>query len=523
MVWTGPVDARLGVPVWSGAEWAYHQNRLAAVVEWGRHTGSLRDYIWVCDDHFPPLLDWVMGLIGTIGGHSERAVGRAMVIWLLLLAGAVGLVARSLSGSSTAGWMAAGATVLTPALAAVSTLYYFDLPMAALLWMSVAAIMVLRPRSAVAAGAAGGLLWFLACITKWSALPLGALLLPAAFLTGLHRGDRSTRRDAAVGIGACVVVVVVMLSLWFDATTRSWTNMHFMSLSQPDGWGTVGEGLSIGPLTIWMPSLHRLAAYPAILAGQVLSPILTVATLTLAGAWAWKDRRGSGFLAMAGAGQICFLILTVPPVSGRLLLSVTPALVLMAVLGLRSVAARLRMPLAGAWALVGLLVILDVTHGEPGPLDREITWRSAEVERVGIFARGLSIASGELTTAWVRADDINYDWEERGGSFDEREALWASLTACDAAVLLVGADPRGDPTPSTFFNFRNHLASLRGERMFDDVTGWPDQGDAPTADSSTIALLGSKVEAPGWRALELPQLEPWHVLVSDRVSCPHPR
>ena len=181
-----PYDGGLFHAAAKGGDWSEHFDRIYAVARWQAREDPVT-FLQASDLAYPPLLHWVMGLVGSVVGHGEEAIGRAMPLWLLLLAAAVGLCAFRLSGSARLGWLVVAGTAATPALGAIALTYYFDLPMTALLWTSVAVLLLLRPVVPEVAGFLAGAFWFLAAITKWTALPFGAAMLAGALL--VHRPD----------------------------------------------------------------------------------------------------------------------------------------------------------------------------------------------------------------------------------------------------------------------------------------------------------------------------------------------
>lgn len=469
-----PYDLGLFQVAQSGGCWSQHSERVQVIALWGaRGDAPALELLAESDEgsSYPPLLHYVMGAVGSVFGHGEAAVGRAMVLWLLLLAGSAGVCVRRISGSADDAWLTAAATATVPALATLSLIYFFDLPMTALLWLAAAALLLLRPRSPELAGAVAGGIWFLAAFTKWTALPFGVALLGGALLAHLP-GERWSRRESLRRVRAGAALTLVsgfLLKAWFSISTSSWRAMSDTTMGDPGAWmpGSVEGGLAslLGSIGSKLQPLSwsRLLAYPTDLVTSVFSPILAFAVLSLLALWLVRDRRGAALVGCTCLGQWAVLFWLVPPVDARFLVTLAPAMTGAAVLGLGHLPAGGRRALIGLWVVLSLWVIYDVQHGSPNALNGG---PSARLDQPHSYLpdRGISIKSGDRNTGWVRADT-------EGEPFaPEREELWTALAACGADVLTVQEGMLADAADWTWWRFRNGLATARGEPSFQQMT-----------------------------------------------------
>lgn len=91
--------------------------------------------------------------LAAMGGHTDIAAQRSSILWLFLLAAAVGATAWQFSRDRLVAAAAATGTLLLPALHAVATRYYYDLPFTAALWALVAAALATWDRRPIVGGA----------------------------------------------------------------------------------------------------------------------------------------------------------------------------------------------------------------------------------------------------------------------------------------------------------------------------------------------------------------------------------
>jgi hypothetical protein len=498
VVWSRPYDDALFRGAIGGGDWDEHLARVRIATSWqGR--GNLPLSLWAAtsDGIYPPFLHYVMATLGGVFGHGDAAVGRTMVLWLLLLSGSAGLVGWRISGVGRTGWLVAAATATVPGLAAASLTYFFDLPMTALLWLGVALLLLLRPRAPEVAGILAGLCWFAAGLTKWTALPFGVVMFAGALLVhlpgeGLNRGEVWVRLRTGA---ALAVVSGLLFRLWFGISVTSWQGMSQNSMGDSAAWSWTG----LGGLSSWLDarlqpfSWERLAGYPADLTTSLLSPLLALGTLVLVAVWfAGGRRRGLTLIAATCLGQWAVLFWLVPVTDPRFLFTLLPALLLAATLGLDRLPKRAFLPVVIAWTVVALWASWDVHHGDAGLLNRY--WSATPDRQHGFLSgRGLSIRSGDAKTGWRRSDD-------EGEVFPpSRAELWSTVAACGGSVLVVQQEVIRDTTDFTWWQYRNGLAQLRGEPAFVEVSqlqGWQDGG------TPAVGVTLGAAPGPGWERVQ---------------------
>jgi len=460
----------------SPGAWSPYTEYLRTIDLWSNPHLDTRIRLYASDGPYPPLLHYVMAPLGSLVGHGDVAITRLMFIWVLALAGAVGVTARCLSGDSRTGWIAAAAVATVPAVASLGLVYFHDLPMAAMCWWIVAAIFAIRRRSPEAAGVAAGLLCFAAGFAKWTALPLIPTLVGGALLTHLP-GEAWSWKELGrrLRVGAVAVLVcVLMIQGWFDISTTSWESMSATTMQDAEAFGGSEGAVSFDAVkAVWYRM--RWSGYPVWAGGllistvtHVLSPLLAVLLLLGVGRWVIKDRRAWPLIALVFVGQLTFFVTLVPVADSRMLLPALPSLVIAAVLGLQAAPRGVRLAAAAVWVGVALSVLVDVHHlPEPTAFSRDWFW--GDDRRIAPFAgRGISIASGDPVTAWQRLD------EERGEPwFPQREEAWGVISSCSANTLVIEDGVSGEVGEVIWFNWRNLLASARDQHHFERVTSIP--------------------------------------------------
>ncbi len=461
VVWSRPYDGGLFRRAVGGGDWAEHLARIQAVYSW---SGEAPFGLWIAqtDGIYPPFLHWCMGLLGVLVGHGEVAIGRAMVLWLLLLAAGVGVCAWRITGEARDGWIVAAGTASVPALAAVSLTYFYDLPMTALLWTSTAALLWIRPRSPELAGLAAGLLWTCAALTKWTALPFGVVMMAGALLVHLP-GERWSRREALRRLragGLVALTTTVLVAGFFKLSDVSWRAMSDNTMGDADAWALTADG-RVGALGALVDRLQpfswsRLGGYPVDLVVTILSPLLALLVLAAVAVWLVRDRRGAALVGCVVLGQWAVLFWLVPPADPRFAFTLTPALVLAAAWGVGRLPPRVRRALLAAWVVVSIGVVWDVHHGSEGLLNR--AWSLEPGRPTSLLqGRGISVTSGDQRTGWVRADSTVPIFRP------DRERVWEAVAACDASVLAAREGVLADSTDATWWRYRSLLRAVRGE------------------------------------------------------------
>jgi len=410
---------------------------------WRGGSDTIRTMIEDLDGSFPPVLHLATLALGSVSGHAAESVLWTGLVWLLLLAAAVAGIARQLSASRTAAAAAFCGTLLLPALHAAATRYYYDLPMTAVLWLSVFVLMQCRGRGFLVAGLLAGVLLFVADITKWTALPFGLIMLIGATLT--RRGDveasgraplRSRLASAAIAVFVSSLLVLGFLEL--AGNHDSFTAMLGDIGERGEIWGPQGvDSNRFAAITghifrdLQPLSGERLTFYGVRLVTSVFSPILLAVTLLLTGVWALRSRRGWPLILITLIGQAAFLLLRIPPTDDRFLVTLAPALVLAAALGWEALPQRPRRVVAAATLTIGLAVALDFHVADPA--DVEPPARAVGQEELGdLLLWGLNDSSDQR--GWARRDRQR---DNRGAA---REHLWSQLESCRADVFKVASE-----------------------------------------------------------------------------------
>lgn len=489
VVLTRPYDGALFRKAGSGGAWSPYLEYIRVVDLFSNPYLDLRLRLFASDGPYPPLLHFVMAPIGSIFGHGDLAITRLMVLWVLLLAGGVGVVAGRLAGDSRVGWVAAAGTATVPAVTSLGLVYFHDLPMAAILWWVPASILLLRRRSPELAGLVAGLVCFAAGFAKWTALPLIPTVVAGALLTHMP-GERWSRREVVRRLRLLVVaaaVTVLLLQGWFDISTTSWRSMSATTMRDAQAFGGESGAVSWDALVgIW----HRIQWHgaPTWTTGllvstvtHVISPLLALLLLLAGGRWLVKDRRGGALVTCIFLGQLAFFVTLVPVADSRMLVPAVPALVIAATLGLAGATRGIKLAAASAWVAIALTVLVDVHHLPDGSaFSRDWYWGDSRAT-APFAGRRLSIASGDPTTAWQRLD------EQQGSIwYLEREELWRSLVRCSAVKLVIDDGVTGDPSDVTWFTWRNMVAEARGEDSYDKVSGM--QGDETLGDEAEVVI-----------------------------------
>ena len=438
----------------SGAGWIEHMARVQAILDIQR-TGALWpwDVVRSADGLYPPGLHLLTCPLAALGAHSTTAAVLTGIGWLGLLAGAVAVLAHHARGPVSA-WAAVVVTLGMPALHGVATRYYYDLPMVTAIWWGAAVLVVVR--SPVRAGVGAGLLLGLACLIKWSAIPLG---LPIILAAAVHR--RCWRTGLVVaGTSACALGALASLDL------PSWGAMGSATFQPPPGvvlrgdlatlaaGGPVGQAIAVLVSSFQSGVLvDRIGFYAARLVHAGLSPALAVVW----GVWwvPWARAKGPGLLAgMVSAVPVMgFVVVLLPPLDERFLLSLLPGLALAAGWGRASLATAVRAWTDRMVVVVALVVAADF-HLPP---------------------RGATLPS------WLRAESSvdRRGWGRRDEGPPVREALrtalWSTLNTCPWRAIS-GTDLLIDPTGDlNWWGHQTRLAALRGDPSWSWTVG--DEGE----------------------------------------------
>lgn len=527
IVLSRPYDGALFRGAEVASSWNQHAIRLTGLIESpASHRQGWTGWIQSLDQQYPPLLHVItIGLTPLIGLGAE-GVGRAMVLWLLLVGLGAGLTTWGLTGRRGLAVAGGTATLLLPALPAASLHYYYDLPMTALLWCSIGTVLVARRVGSISLGGLGGLLFAAACLMKWSAIPQGLPFLVGALVCPL-RGRSLGTAKARLLLGLAVLVVAGGLLAQFSTiSTASWREM---------GNITLGEGQEdLGPLAslfrvFELPGVAKTGAYLFRAATALFSPGL--ALLALLGTWRWlsETRRGWLLFGLGALANAVFLLCLVPPVDERFLYPLAPALVLPAVLGWSTAAPRVRAAISAAWIVIALGVVWDVHHGQPNFFNQP--WETDLVPNYR--GRGVSLDSGDPAVGWFRADDA----AQRRVFAPTREQLFDFVTSCGGETLGVTQGAVQDYADITWWLYRVLLGKLQdsGEGFVQLLeVEWDEQQghvrDSVLPDRAGLLVLRARAEgeppilAGGWHRVgrfalpDHPGLEVWGT--PDRAACP---
>ena len=466
-----------------GAHYIEHAERLTVLGATSRlgDPGSV-GLVDELDGLFPPLMHVVTIVLSPLFGHSAEGVAATGVLWLFGLAGALGATTWLLTRSRLAAGAAATGALLLPAAHAFATRYYYDLPMTTLLWLLVPVALATWDRRPWLGGLLVGLLWLAANLLKWSSIPFGGFMLVAAAATPVlsAQGERLLnvrRRLAAFALAAAVAAagsLAWVAAAGPESSLGAMADVMWSDLGQRSvGSGGVGA-MVVGAWTWltehgalmgarWQPS--KLAWYGVQSITTVLSPLFAVPVLALA---VWGAIRRPRLLTLAGlliCGQLLFLLLWIPVIDDRFLLTSLPALLVLAGVGFGALPQRWRWAAGIAAVTCGLWVASEFHLAFP-PLPAagwEATpggsWDAPPL-------RGWGIALGDSVE--------QRGWSRRRTSADNRgevrERLWTAVAGCRPTTVLipdapVEASPAGDVY---WLDYRSMLASMKDRELLID-------------------------------------------------------
>jgi hypothetical protein len=471
------VQARLAAvpiePFGQGAgHYAEHANRTAlAILVHCQFGGEPADLVDAFDGAFPPLVHLVGLATSALLGPRAADVAPMGALWLFILAGGVGATTARLAADRRVGLLAAGMTILLPALHATSTRYYFDLPMTALLWWIPVPLLGAR-RNPVRAGLAAGLLFAAACLAKWTAVPFGAAMALGAVLCirrrprrrpGAASGSDGEVRPPTAPLGPWLALLLTGLVAWgllsgFLRLAGPESSLIGMAeeaaAHNPQPTGVLGGVAERGPVarlavqaieatTRFDP--ERALFYAVATPASLLSPLLALLLVVPLLVWLKRDREGLPLVAVVLLAHAAFGLLVMEILDERFMLSALPVAAVIAACGLRWMSPRLRFFWGAAALLVALWVAWDF-HLVPTP---QLTPRIEVVEvappRWPLAFRGVGLASSVQHRGWARRDAAVDDRPAL------RRALWRQVEACGPEVIgvqqhqpLVLADGDGD-------------------------------------------------------------------------------
>ncbi len=506
-----PYDGALFHYARTGSDWSHHYIRVLMARELPQvRPGSFLEWLIQGDHDFPPLIHAVGAPAGFLIGHGEAEIARLGLLWVLLLALAVGLVTTSLSGSRRLGVASFATTVLFPPFHAASLNYYFDLPMSALTWCCIAALVAGQDRRPLLAGAVAGVFLFLAGLAKWSALPMAPPVLLGIMLCRRPSelpALQNWKRRLVCGLSLSLSTLALLAGYW-KLSTRSWNRMMHMTY-----------GTELNPSSDFVQSATAVDAVMSILAGLptlfdpgrhlsaepfafysirgvfcFLSPPIAALLALLFAVWLWRSRVAWPLLVTTVLGYLVLFTVVIPTLDERFLLTPAPVLIVLVLLSWRLLPRVLGALFAITYVSLALWVAWDFHHTpvnpEPG-MGRDAAlagegeffriWEEVDLERRGL---GLQSAS-DAQWGWMRLD------QPQPVYLRLRERLWDQLIACRADAVLVEDQLTGTGmAEGLWWAYRNELARLRGEDAFQSIQGFSDSiSDIFTGDSLEVDEL----------------------------------
>jgi hypothetical protein len=495
MAIVGLVATMMGVRLWqhpmeaygdSAAQYIEHLARVRMLdrIQSGLSGGPLEQLV-ALDGLYPPGLHLVELVFGGLFGHGATEVLWLGFGWWLILAMAVGALGARLAPdvpmAKTACFLA---MILVPATQAAALRSYYDLPMTALLWSALAVLV----GSSAWRGVWAGLVLVGAVLIKWTALPFGVVMVLASMLTGDKRAIRSG------------VTALSVLGCWTAAYLGAGAESFFSMGGATFQYGpeALAEGvqpvqgaadwLQVAVANLSLVDASRLVFYPTRLMTTVLAPVgaLVLVFAVLAGRRV-LGRSTVGLVVLIACGQLAFLLLMVPILDDRFILSLVPGLAMLAGLGAAG-SERVR-----TLAVVAMLAVAADAHlwspnmaqsdGDP--------WPDSKNGKVWVPRLGMS--SSIDRRGWSRSADM------RSNKTEERELLWSALAGCGGGV--VGASERlitgaGD---LNWWTYRRVLARVENDSSPIRWSGEPGAGE------QLPRLWVSVVDGPQEGAVPVPQ------------------
>jgi len=454
------------------------------------------------------------GLVGEWTSHSATAAASTSVFWLLLLSVAVGAITTEVTARRSTGFVAATGLLLLPAAHGFATRYYYDLPMTALLWSSAAVFLRYRQRAPLIGGAAAGLLFAAATLTKWPAVAFGVPIIAGTLLCQASDGRaRWLNRSVALGSGTLVSsgLLASFLSGRGDDTSLARMTRVGLESAPPHTWTAEWEG-PLGLVVRTLSSrvgtfgLEDIAFYFLRAISSVFSPLLALLAAALFARWLFKGRLGWRLVSAVLIGHSAFLLAVVPVLDDRFLLPSAPVLVVAAAIGWSGLSNRARQIVGATTLALGLGVALDFHAGPPAKYNRPIVLAAGDGYKVPCtLARGLGAAGSVENRGWSRADSVAVSAGRCGtlrprGRNAYREFVWPRIERCSPPKLGVPVEaplftPQGD---KEWFTYRSLLSELTESRQTMDVVAiCPTEGHEPfTGPLPPLVVYGAHAGFP---------------------------
>lgn len=453
------------------AQYIEHAYRIERVVLWrSRAWDHIGEFLVAADipEGFPPMLHALSIAAGAVLGHSVEDLLITGPLWLALLAGSVGWVAKSLTGRTDVATAALLGCILMPAAQGMALRFYYDLPAAALLWMALAVFVWGQDRHPFIAGAiAGPLVWTAGCV-KWSMLPYAALTFPFAVLARSVGARRWVRRGVALAVAAGVAGA--MMWAWMEGGGGSHNETLASRSSSTGPWEERVRFLPLvvqavaarGMYELTHPDLVKALWYPMAAVVSILSPLWTLALAPLVVTALRRRPRGILFPVGSIVGIGLFLTLMLAIRDERFTIAAAAAAVLLAALGWGELKAPWRGRAAVLVVATGLLVSADAHFAPKAFWNAEFTVYPGRQETPDdpglppLRARGLGVSASVEQRGWARSDGTPLS------EFEFTEGLWRAIEECGGPSIELAAHvlPNGS-TP--WLQYRAVLSFVQGD------------------------------------------------------------
>ncbi len=461
-----PYDGALYRSASSGTAWTEHLVRVRAALM--RADGVDAPFGWLAeaDYEFPPLIHWVAVPLGDVFGRSPDVVEKFGLIWLVVLALATAGLGHALSGDRNAGLLAGALVALIPAVHGTALGYYYDLPMSAWLWAAAAALAWWGPSRPVRGGLAAGAAFVIACLGKWTALVLAPPLVLGVLLVSPAR--RRSAISAAVAAGVAALGVAAVLA--FTSTSLQLQLRNSYGVESGEGGFSLGGALQTVVAAGGAPFGETLSFLGVRLGIGAVGPVFAVLLLVASAVWLRRSRVGLALIACVVVGDILLIAWLFPALNDRWLVSMVPALAIVASIGVHELAPRRRAPAAAVILGMGLLTTWDFHHGDAHA--RVAVEAKAEADWNDLRSWGAA-SSSEPALGWARGDYLQRTFLEN------REWLWAQIVACGARDVFLEDPGVVDNEDDPWWQYRDilhrldtgaelhHIATLDGRQLTD--------------------------------------------------------
>ncbi len=459
----------------SGAHYIEHEERLLLVQKWrAGQFDSLPDFLIQADGmSYPPMLHLLTSCAGSVTGHAAEQVLWTGLVWFMLLALALAGVAWGLTRRRDMAAAAAVGTMLLPAVQGMAARYYFDLPMTAMTWMAVAALLTLWRRHPLVAGVASAACLVAATLIKYTAMPYGALMLVGALMCRMPGGQQRGRQlGRRLLVGAICAGLAGFFIGWFIINSGSFSDGTLV-FGDPRPTGFLADQVQRLPgmfqllarrvlVELSTLSLAKIAWYPMAFTFNIFSPALTLLVAPLIWVWLRRNRAGLPLVAMTVIPQLGFVTIGLLIRDERFAMTMAPALVLAAALGWGTLPRRRRRQVGAVALAAGLLVAADFHLSPRAPWNAPVVVYGGQGPLPAITARGPGASSSFEQRGWARRDaviDAEAAWLEQ---------LWSVMARCQSRFVANVADVSVAGGPF-YLRYRAALSRLRGEGWVEEI------------------------------------------------------